>query len=48
MTDGSEVVSQTYASAAVYCPETLFFWFWYSFMSEPEYTLWPTAAEKIS
>jgi hypothetical protein len=38
---------QPYAPAALYSPETLFFYFWYSFLLEAEYTPGLSAVGRI-
>jgi hypothetical protein len=39
---------QPYGPAALYCPETLFFYFWYSFMLEEEWTPGHRSAGRIT
>jgi hypothetical protein len=46
LTDGGKV-SQLYASATLYSPETLFVCFWYPFLLEAEYTSGPSVAGRI-
>jgi hypothetical protein len=40
-------VRLNYAPATLPSPETLFFWFWYSFVLEAEYTPGPSVAGGI-